>query len=117
MLIPLICKQCGGKLELEQSQVVESGDTVIVLNDQTFNCPYCGVKYLPGEKIRRYPSISIGSVSNVSGSITISGGNLIVNNNSEPITPSKIHTTPQFQSSKPQREVKPQKKWWEFWKN
>ena len=117
MLIPLICKQCGGKLELEQSQVIESGDTVIVLNDQTFKCPHCGVKYLPGEKIRRYPSISIGSMSNVSGSINITGGNLIVNNNSEPITPPKINASKQFQSSKQQTEVKPQKKWWEFWKN
>ena len=117
MLIPLICKQCNGKLELEQSQVVETGDAGLVLNDQAFKCPYCGVKYLPGEKIRRYPSISVGSMSNVSGSINISGGDLIVNNKSEPITPKKTHATQQFQSNQPQREVKPQKKWWEFWKN
>jgi hypothetical protein len=117
MLISLICEQCSGKLEIEQSQVVESDDSVILLNDQTFTCPYCGVKYLPGEEVRRYPTITVGSMANISGSINISGGDLIVNNNSKPITSPRIHAPQQFQSGKPQREGKPPKKWWEFWKS
>jgi hypothetical protein len=119
MLIPLICKQCGGKLEVEQSQVIESGDIVIVLNDQTFNCPHCGVKYLSGEKIRHLPSVSIGSISiggDVNSSIIIGGGGMVVNNKPQPATPPEIYVTQQFQSSKPQTVVKPPKKWWEFWK-
>ena len=91
MLIPLICKQCGGKLEVEKSRVFESGDTVIVLSDQTFNCPHCGTKYLPGEKIKHFPGevvISIGG--NINGSNIVTGNGNVVNRNP--------------------------KKWWQFWK-
>jgi len=91
MLIPLVCAQCGGKLEVEKSQVIESGDTVMVLNDQTFTCPHCGMKYLPGEKIRHVadrPVISIGG--SVSGSTLIVGNGMVINKNP--------------------------KKWWQFWR-
>lgn len=82
MLIPLICKQCGGKLEVEQSQVFESGETVIILSDQTFKCPHCGTKYLPGEQLKRAPgnvAISIGG--NANGANIIIGNGNVVNRN------------------------------------
>ncbi|MBI5297328.1 MAG: hypothetical protein HY869_17760 [Chloroflexi bacterium] len=91
MLIPLICKQCGGKLEVEQSQVFESGDTILVLADQTFTCPHCGTKYLPGEKVKRGPGkvvISIGG--------SVSGSNIVIGNGNV------VSKAP--------------KKWWQFWK-
>ena len=118
MLIPLICKQCGGRLEVEHSQVIESGDTVIVLNDQTFKCPHCGVQYLSGEKIRHLPSVSVGSISvggNVSGPIIIGNG-MVVNRTPQQATHSETHPPQQPQSNNPQIEVKTQRKWWEFWK-
>jgi uncharacterized Zn finger protein len=118
MLIPLICKQCGGRLEVEQSQVIESGDNVIVFNGQTFKCPHCGVQYLSGEKIRHIPRVSVGSISvggNVGGQIIIGDG-IIVNTKPQQATPSEIHATQEFQRNNPQMEVKTHKKWWEFWK-
>lgn len=91
MLIPLICKQCGGKLEVEPSQVFESGDTILVLADQTFTCPQCGTKYLPGEKVKRSPGkvvISIGG--------SVKGSNIVIGNGNV------VSKAP--------------KKWWQFWK-
>lgn len=84
MLVPLICNKCGGKLEVEKSQVFEAGDKVVVLSDQMFSCPHCGTKYLPGEKI-----------SHVSGNVTVSIGgnasdsNIIVGNGNVVIRPPK----------------------------
>ena len=72
MLIPLVCANCGGKLEVEKSQVIESGDFVVVSSDQTFKCPQCGTRYLPGEKINHAsgkPTVSIGSIS-IGGQVT-----------------------------------------------
>jgi hypothetical protein len=79
MLIPLVCTQCGGKLEVENSQVFGAGDTVIVLNDQTFKCPHCGVKYLPGEKIKSGPpkKAVVTIAGNLNGNIVIGDGNVL----------------------------------------
>lgn len=91
MLIPLVCTTCGGKLDVEKSQVFESGDTVVVLSDQMLSCPHCGTKYLPGEKIKHAAGkvvISIGGSVNGSN-IIIGNGNVITKN---------------------------PKKWWQFWK-
>ena len=91
MLIPLICKQCGGNLEVEKSKILELSEVVVVLPNQTFNCPNCGVTYLAGDKIKQASgrvTISIGG--NVSGSsIIVGNGNAVIR--------------------------KP-KKWWQFWK-
>jgi len=82
MLVPLICKKCGGKLNVEKSQVFESGDTVIVLSGQTFDCPHCGTKYLPGEKIKPASgNVSITIDGDSTGDIIIGSGNVI---NKEP---------------------------------
>lgn len=91
MLIPLICKQCGGTLEVEKSQVFEAGGTVVVLSDQTFSCPHCGAKYAPGEKIDQAGrKVAISIKGSVSGSnIVIGSGNVV--------------------SEAP-------KEWWQFWK-
>ena len=120
MLIPLICKQCGGKLEVEQSLVFESGDTVTVLSDQTFTCAQCGTKYLPGEKVKRAlgnSSINIsGGVNNTN--IVIGTGNIISN------SPIPTNLKDGQENKRPvnlQSEIKaskqqPPKKWWQFWK-
>jgi hypothetical protein len=63
MLIPLVCTQCGGKLEVENSQVLESGDSFIVLDNQTFKCSHCDTRYLPGEKIGHLPDKTVISMS------------------------------------------------------
>ena len=63
MLIPLVCTQCGGKLEAEKTQVIESGNMFIVLSGQTLKCPHCETKFVSGDKIKRFseqPVISIG---------------------------------------------------------
>ena len=91
MLTPLICKKCGGRLEAEKSQGIESGDTVVVLSNQTLDCPHCGTKHLPGEQIKHAPGKVIVSIGgNISGSNIVIGSGNIVNKKS--------------------------KKWWEFWK-
>jgi transcription elongation factor Elf1 len=105
MLIPLVCTKCGGKLEVENSQVFESGDTVIVLADQTFKCPHCGTKYLPGEKIKH---VSGATVISISGSVTAS--NIIIGNGTV------INKSPNPASFKESQDAKPPKKWWQFWK-
>lgn len=113
MLIPLICSQCGGKLEVENSQVFESGDTMVVLAGQTFKCPHCGTKYLPGEKISHATEkggIFIGG--GVSGSTIVIGNGLVVNYSPE--IPEDDEETEEHDSENPQAE--PPKKWWQFWK-
>ena len=121
MLIPLICRQCGGKLEVEQSHVYEAGDTVIVLSNQTFNCPHCGTKYLPGEKIKHASEqivISIGGES-VGSTIIIGNGN-VINNSPGPTGSKEGQETKQYsanlQSGMKEEKKKPPKKWWQFWK-
>lgn len=86
MLIPLICNQCGGKLEVEQKWVLESDDTVIVLSEQTFTCPHCNTKHLPGETLKRLPEkTAITIAGNVSGSnIVIGNGNVILKGRKKP---------------------------------
>ena len=91
MLTPLICKKCGGKLEVEKSQVFESGDTAVVLSGQTFSCPHCGTKYVPGEKMKYAPGKAVISIGgNVNGANIIIGSGNVINKNP--------------------------KKWWQFWK-
>ena len=81
MLIPLVCTQCGGKLEAEAPQIFESGDTYIVSSDQTLKCPHCETKYMSGEKIKRFVekfTISInGGIA--SGNFVIGNGNVFNN--------------------------------------
>jgi len=99
MLIPLICKQCGGKLEIEQAQVHEAGEAIIVSSDQMFTCPQCGTKYLPGEKVKRAPgnpSIVINGNFN-SGTIVIGTGNVI----SKGPVPVSSHESQQITQSPP----------------
>ncbi len=123
MLIPLVCTQCSGKLEINKSQVIESHDTVIVLDNQTFKCPHCGMEYLPGEKIKHFPQkpvISIGG--SVTGSTIIVGNGLVVNNNPNSASPKETQELNQHHSVNPQlviktEEHKPSKKWWQFWKD
>lgn len=123
MLIPLICTQCGGTLDVEKSQVFESGDFVIVSSDQTFKCPNCGMKYLPGEKINHAsekPVSSHGPIiigGRVTNSAIIIGNGVVFNHP----TGSEEDEDDQY-SANPQPEIKateqkPPKKWWQFWKN
>lgn len=91
MLIPLTCKKCGGKLEVEKSQVFESGDTVVVLSDQAFNCPHCGTKYLAGETIKHAQGKVVVSIGG-----SVNGTNIVIGNGN-------------VVSKNP-------KKWWQFWK-
>jgi predicted RNA-binding Zn-ribbon protein involved in translation (DUF1610 family) len=126
MLIPLVCTQCGGKLEVEKTQVVESGDFVIVSSEQTFKCPHCGMKYLPGEKlnhISQQPNISIGSFfvgGSIDGSVVIGNGLVVAQKphaaspeeNQKANTPDPID--PQSKSSTEKRNAP--KKAWQFWK-
>jgi hypothetical protein len=73
MLVPLVCTQCGGKLEVETSQVFESGDIFIVASDQTFKCIHCETKYVSGEKIKRFVEPLIISING-----GMNGGNIII---------------------------------------
>lgn len=119
MLIPLVCTQCGGKLEVDQSQVIESDRTFIVLSGQTLSCPQCGTKYLPGEQVKHFPekvAVSAGGTF-IGGSITAStiimGDKIIINENAH---------HPYLKDSKEQRGKmekfpKENKKWWQFWKH
>jgi hypothetical protein len=117
MLIPLVCNQCGGKLEVEKSQVFESGDTVIVLSDQTFKCLHCGTNYLPGEKIKHFQgnvAMFIGGVNN--GNVVIGNGN-IINKGLNPAThATRVNSAHQDHPIELQVETKPLKKWWQFWR-
>jgi hypothetical protein len=103
MLIPLICNQCGGKLEVEDIKVSISGDSFIVMPDQQFECPHCGTKYVSDNTSKHVHgsggSVAIGNLSfggDIKGDIVI--GTAVVNSNSS-------------SSVKKQK-----KKWWEFWK-
>src|SRR6266498_3380407 len=105
MLIPLVCTQCGGKLEIENSQVFESGDSFIVLDNQTFKCPHCGTRYSPGEKIRHVLEKDVFSFGgNFTGSTIIIGSNLVVDKSPSPAS-----------AKEGQETRKPPKKWWQFW--
>jgi len=118
MLIPLVCTQCGGKLEVDQSQVIESEGTFIVLSGQMLSCPQCGTKYLPGEQVKQFPEKVAVSTSGIyiGGSVTAStiiAGEKI-------ITDDDAHHS-YLKDSKEQREKiekfpKENKKWWQFWK-
>ena len=111
MLIPLICKKCGGKLEVEKSQVFESGDTVIVLSDQTFSCPHCGTKYLPGEKIKHAAgNASIFVSGNVSGANIVIGSGNVFNKSSSPESPKESPETKQNSTTMESEEEKSPKK-------
>lgn len=122
MLIPLVCSQCGGKLEVENSQIAKAGDTVIVLSGQTFRCPHCGMEYLPGEKIKHVlekAAISIGG--NVSGSTIIIGNGIVINKSSSPAISQDGQEIKQTHSADLQAKMKADeqktpKKWWQFWK-
>jgi transcription elongation factor Elf1 len=103
MLIPLICKQCGGKLEVEDTTISLTGESFIVLSNQNFECPHCGTKYSSGET-SKYVLASSGGVA--VGGISVGGeikGKIIIGNAVTDINPSS--------------KVKTQtKRWWEFWK-
>jgi YgiT-type zinc finger domain-containing protein len=104
MLIPLICNQCGGKLEVEDTKVLISGDSFIVLPDQKFECPHCGTKYVSGNTSKQVYATGGGIAI---GGIAIGGefkGSIVIGNGVNPET--------SF-SSKTQKQPK---KWWEFWK-
>lgn len=92
MLIPLICKQCGGKLEIEESRIIKSDDMFIVLNGEIFKCPHCGVNHLQGEKLKQMAPASVGQIY-ISGSIN--GGSFVIGNNNVVVHPlSKPATSP-----------------------
>jgi predicted RNA-binding Zn-ribbon protein involved in translation (DUF1610 family) len=111
MLIPLVCTKCGGKLEVEKSQVFESENAVVVLNDHTFSCPHCGIKYLPGEEIKHFlpQNASISINGDQVGDIVIGHGNVIAHS-------ARVDSAQQDHPVKPQAGTKPPKKWWQFWK-
>jgi YgiT-type zinc finger domain-containing protein len=103
MLIPLICKQCGGRLEVEDAKVSISGESFIVLPDQKFECPHCGMKYFSDNASRpvyaNNGGVAVGNIS-IGGEIK---GNIVIGNGTV--------------SAKPSSSVKkPTKKWWELWK-
>ncbi len=128
MLIPLICKQCGGKLEVEDTKISLLGESFIVLPNQNFECPHCGTKYASdntGTQVYATGgSIAFGSI-NISedfyGDIVIGGG---VSPDTTPIKTDKSsfessHVVIEHEviSATPSLETKQQtKKWWEFWK-
>jgi hypothetical protein len=106
MLIPLVCTQCGGKLEVENFQVLQSGDSFIVLDNQTFKCPHCDTRYLPGEEIRQRPDKTVITMSGDFNGSTIHIGSTLVTDKGSGLT-----------SSKESQEIRnPPKKWWHFWK-
>ena len=118
MLIPLICKQCGGKLEVEDTKVLVSGDSFIVLNNQQFECPHCGTKYVSDDRNTSATvsggGIAIGNLSfggDIKGDFVI--GSSVIHHNSS-TSPQKSKAAIDNNSSpNPQ---KPIRKWWEFWK-
>ncbi len=123
MLIPLVCTQCGGTLDVENSQVFESGDFMIVSSDQTFKCPNCGMKYLPGEKINHAseePVSSSGPVfigGRVTNSAIIIGNGVVFN---QPLGSEENEDEQRFANPQPAiqaAEQKSTKKWWQFWKH
>ena len=88
MLIPLVCTQCGGKLEADQAQVFESGNTFIVSSDQMLTCPHCETKYVSGEKIKRFVErITISINGDMTGGNIIIGNGIIINSNSDSKAP------------------------------
>ena len=104
MLIPLICKQCGGKLEVEEAKVLISGDSFIVLPDQKFECPHCGTMYISDDP-SKYVHATGGSIA--IGGLKFDGdikGNFVIGTS----TVGSNSSTPSVK--------KPTKKWWEFWK-
>jgi hypothetical protein len=125
MLTPLVCTQCGGKLDVEKSQVFESGDFVIVSSDQTFKCPHCGMKYLPGEKINHASeksAISISIGGKMTNSAIVIGNGLVVNKSPDSEKVEDNQKIKQNHSANLQPEIKaaeqkPRKNWWQFWKN
>ncbi len=106
MLIPLICKQCGGKLEVEDTKISLLGENFIVLPNQNFECPHCGTEYVADDANKPvYASdggIAIGSFK-IDGDIT---GNIVIGSG----------FNPGASSIKASETQKPAKKWWEFWK-
>ena len=51
-LIPLICTQCGAKLEREDAGLFVADSTVIVLSSGGFVCEHCGTKFAPGDEVK-----------------------------------------------------------------
>ena len=126
MLIPLICTQCGGTLDVENSQVFESGGFMIVSSDQTFKCPNCGMKYLPGEKINHAseePVSSSGPIfigGRVTNSAIIIGNGVVVHRQYS--RSAEDEDDQEIEQDNPQPETKATeqkspKKWWQFWKH
>lgn len=104
MLIPLICNQCGGKLEVEDTKVIISGESFIVLPDQQFECPHCGTKYVSDDTSKHVHATSGGiAIGNLSFGGDIKG-NFV------------IGTTVVGPNSSSSSVKKQTKKWWEFWK-
>jgi len=77
-LVPLICSQCGGKLEVAQSQVAVEGESVKVLPDQAFRCPYCETEYVAGHFIARHSAEREARP----GPITIVGDGVVIGDHS-----------------------------------
>ena len=125
MLIPLICNQCGGKLEVEDSRVSISGNTITALTDQNIECPHCGTRYISGEMNRLIyatgGSIAIGNISfgEVNGNVVIRSG---VSPDSSSVksdeSTSSDHSVVgnEVKVVTPLSTKKQTKKWWEFWK-
>jgi hypothetical protein len=85
MLIPLLCNQCGARLEIENTQVSISEDTVVVLPGQQFKCSHCETVYLPGDKSKHAPNGSavFKVEGNFSGNIIIGASNSVINLNTK----------------------------------
>jgi len=47
-MIELKCKNCGGKVRRDESQVFVSENAVIVLAGHGFECEHCGSRFEPG---------------------------------------------------------------------
>lgn len=47
-MIELKCKNCGGKVERDESQVFVSDNAVIVMAGHGFECQHCGSRFEPG---------------------------------------------------------------------
>ncbi len=75
MLIPLICTKCGGKLEVQDTQVTSSGGMLVVLPDQTFKCPHCATQFMEGDRARQAGPRATISIGGKFSGVIVTGDN------------------------------------------
>ena len=86
-MVELKCKNCGGTVERDESQVFVSENTVIVLAGHGFGCQYCGSRFEPGAAHEKAggssTQIAIGrNIAQASGGgVAVVGGGVAVRGN------------------------------------